>query len=234
MTPLANATSEINHVIQNKIQGFVGLSTMTMPDGSMMILDPSTGDEFMLTQDQVDNFNEAYEGGLVNSTPEALALVKLQDMIDLEQSEYDSQKDELEEAAKEIATVTAVADMLVTGDQETKIAAEQYATDNELRAIDQGSVDQFNVSISGMLEASMTKNMLETYAMDSVVIDTIANQFMQTATIMDFFDNSVVSIDSLNHTQLNFDWQQSSVGVQSEMYNIYGISPDLTLSEYLQ
>ena len=209
---------------------------MTMPDGSMMILDPSTGDEFMLTQDQLDNFNQAYEDGLVNSTPEALALVKLQDMIDLEQAEYEDQKDDLQEAAKEIATVTAVAGILTDAEatQETKINAEQYATDNDLRAISQESVDRFNVSISGMLEASMTKNMLETYALDSVVIDTIANQFMQTATIMDFFDNSAVSIDAINHTQLNFDWQQSSVGVQSEMYGIYGINPDLTLAEYLQ
>ncbi len=209
---------------------------MTMPDGSMMILDPSTGDEFLLTQDQVNNFNQAYEDGLVNSTPEALALVKLQDMIDIEQAEYEDQKDELQEAAKEIATVTAVAGMLTDAEatQETKINAEQYATDNDLRAISQDSVDQFNVSIGGMLEASMTKNMLETYALDSVVIDTIANQFMHTATIMDFFNNSVVSIDALNHTQLNFDWQQSSVGVQSEMYGVYGINPDLTLAEYLQ
>lgn len=234
MTDLTNATNDINEMITTHIQGFMGLTTMTMPDGSLMILDPETGDEFKLTQDQIQTFNDAYADGLVNSTPEALALVELQDMIDIEQNEYESQKDELQEAAKEIASVTAVADMLVTGDQETKIAAEQYATDNDLRAIKQDSVDRFNVSISGMLEASRTKNMLETYALDSVVIDTIANQFMSTNTIMDFFNNATVTIDALNHTQLNFQWEQSSVGVQSEMYSMYSIGNNTTLEEYLR
>ena len=225
MTALENATSDINHVITDHIQNYIGLATQTMPDGSMMILDPNTGDEFLLTQTQVDNFNQAYADGLVNSTAEALALVELHDMIDIEQATYEDEKENLQDAAKEIATVTAVADMLVTGDQQTKINAEQYATDNGLRAIDQNSVEQFNVSISGMLEASMTKNMLETYALDSFVIDTIATQFMATASVMDFFNNAAVSIDALNHTQLNLEWEQSSVGVQSEMYFLYSADP---------
>lgn len=190
-----------------------------------MILSPDTGEEFLLTQDQVDAFNQAYTDGLANSTAQALTVVKLNDMIDTEQQVYEEQKQELEDAATEISTVTAVAEMLVTGDQETKIAAESYATENNLTAIDQGSVDQFNTSVTNMVEASATKNMIEVYAQDVFVVDTIATAFMATETIMDFFDTSVVSIDAMNHTTLNLEWSQMSVGVQSIMFNMYADVP---------
>lgn len=207
------------------MQDFIGLTSETMPDGSMMILSPDTGDEFLLTQEQVDAFNQAYADGLANSTAQALTVVKLNDMIDIEQQVYEEQKQELEDAATEISTVTAVAEMLVTGDQETKIAAESYATENNLTAIDQGSVDQFNNSVTEMVEASATKNMIEVYAQDVFVVDTIANAFMATETIMDFFDNSIVSIDAMNHTKLNLEWSQVSVGVESIMYDMYAAVP---------
>lgn len=190
-----------------------------------MILSPDTGEEFLLTQDQVDAFNQAYTDGLANSTAQALTVVKLNDMIDTEQQVYEEQKQELEDAATEISTVTAVAEMLVTGDQETKIAAESYATENNLTAIDQGSVDQFNTSVTNMVEASATKNMIEVYAQDVFVVDTIATAFMATETIMDFFDTSVVSIDAMNHTTLNLEWSQMSVGVQSIMFDMYADVP---------
>lgn len=190
-----------------------------------MILSPDTGEEFLLTQDQVDAFNQAYTDGLANSTAQALTVVKLNDMIDTEQQVYEEQKQELEDAATEISTVTAVAEMLVTGDQETKIAAESYATENNLTAIDQGSVDQFNTSVTNMVEASATKNMIEVYSQDVFVVDTIATAFMATETIMDFFDTSVVSIDAMNHTTLNLEWSQMSVGVQSIMFNMYADVP---------
>ena len=76
-----------------------------------------------------------------------------------------------------------------------------------------------------MLEASMTKNMIESYAQDSYVIDTIANSFMATNTVMDFFTNTSVSIDALVPSQLNLDWNDSAVGVESAMYYLYNNNP---------
>ena len=76
-----------------------------------------------------------------------------------------------------------------------------------------------------MLEASMTKNMIEGYAQDSFVIDTIAASFMNTNTVMDFFTNTSVSIDALIPSQLNLQWLESSVGVESAMYLMYNNNP---------
>ena len=118
--------------------------------------------------------------------------------------------------------------MLVDGDQQTKINAEAYATENDLRAIKESSRQKFNTSITGMLEASITKNMIEAYAQDSVVIDVIADAFMSTNTVMDFFMNTAVSIDQLSPTQLNLDWDDHSVGVNSFMYEVYTSEPFYT------
>ena len=63
--------------------------------------------------------------------------------------------------------------------------------------------------------------MIEGYAQDSVVIDVIADAFMATNTVMDFFMNTAVSIDELSATTLNLDWNQHNVGVESEMYYLY-------------
>lgn len=200
-----------------------------MLDGNTIIYNNDDGTQYELTPEQMDVFNQAYANGLVNSTPEALTAVLLNDMIDVEQDTYEEEKETLIEAASEIAAVTEIADMLVTGDQQTKINAEQYATDNDLRAIKEGSRQKFNTSISGMLEASMTKNMIEGYAQDSFVIDTIANSFMATNTVMDFFTNTVISIDQLNVRQLNLDWEAHNTGVESEMYFLYSNEAQQTL-----
>jgi len=200
-----------------------------MLDGNTIIYNNDDGTQYELTPEQMDVFNQAYADGLVNSTPEALTAVLLNDMIDLEQDTYEEEKETLIEAASEIAAVTEIADMLVTGDQQTKINAEQYATDNDLRAIKEGSRQKFNTSISGMLEASMTKNMIESYAQDSFVIDTIANSFMATNTVMDFFTNTSISIDQLNVRQLNLDWEAHNTGVESEMYFLYSNEAQQTL-----
>ena len=186
MTSLNESTSTINNVVQNNIQEYIQWTTESMLDGNTIIYNNDDGTQYELTPEQMDVFNQAYADGLVNSTPEALSLVLLNDMIDLEQDTYEDEKDTLIEAASEIAAVTEIADKLVNGDQQTKINAEAYATENDLRAIKESSRQKFNTSISGMLEASMTKNMIEGYAQDSYVIDTIAHAFMSTNTIMDF------------------------------------------------
>ena len=85
-----------------------------------------------------------------------------------------------------------------------------------------------------MLEASMTKNMIESYAQDSFVIDTIAHSFMSTNTIMDFFTNTSVSIDALIPTQLNLDWNDAAVGVESAMYFMYANDPQQDLEMILR
>ena len=229
MTQLSESTSTINNVIKSNIQEYIQWTTQSMLDGNTIIYNNDDGTQYELTPEQMDVFNQAYADGLANSTPEALTAVLLNDMIDLEQDTYEEEKETLIEAASEIAAVTEIADMLVTGDQQTKINAEQYATDNDLRAIKEGSRQKFNTSISGMLEASMTKNMIESYAQDSFVIDTIANSFMATNTVMDFFTNTAISIDQLNVRQLNLDWEAHNTGVESEMYFLYSNEAQQTL-----
>ena len=229
MTSLSESTSTITTVINNNMQEYIQWTTQSMLDGNTIIYNNDDGTQYELTSEQMDIFNQAYADGLVNSTPEALTAVLLNDMIDVEQGTYEEEKGELIEAASEIAAVTEIADMLVTGDQQTKINAEQYATDNDLRAIKESSRQKFNTSISGMLEASLTKNMIEGYAQDSIVIDTIATAFMATNTVMDFFTNTAVSIDQLMPTQLNLDWQNHNIGVQSDMYNLYSNDAQTTL-----
>ena len=228
MTSLNDASSEMKNVVQNRIQDYIQWTTQSMEDGTTIIYHPTSGEEYELTAEQMDVFNQAYADGLVNSTPEALSLVLLNDMIDLEQDTYETEKETLIEAASEISAVTELADKLVNGNQETKINAEAYATENDLRAIKESSRKKFNTSIDGMLEASMTKNMIESYAQDSFVIDTIAHAFMSTNTIMDFFTNTAVSIDQLNYTQLNLDWNDANVGVNSLMYDMYATVPFYT------
>ena len=225
MTALSESTSTINNVITNNIQDYIQWTTQSMLDGNTIIYNNEDGTQYELTTEQMDVFNAAYADGLANSTPEALTAVLLNDMIDVEQGTYEEEKDALIDAASEIAAVTEIAEMIVDGDQQTKINAEQYATDNDLRAIKESSRQQFNTSISGMLEASMTKNMIEGYAQDSFVIDTIAASFMNTNTVMDFFTNTSVSIDALIPSQLNLQWLESSVGVESAMYLMYNNNP---------
>lgn len=225
MTHLSESTSTITTVINNDMQEYIQWTTQSMLDGNTIIYNNDDGTSYELTAEQMDTFNAAYADGLANSTPEALTAVLLNDMIDVEQGTYEEEKESLIEAASEIAAVTEIAEMIVDGDQQTKINAEQYATDNDLRAIKESSRQKFNASIDGMLEASLTKNMIESYAQDSYVIDTIAASFMATNTVMDFFTNTSVSIDELMPRQLNLDWNNHNVGVESAMYFMYANDP---------
>ena len=228
MSTLSSETDTINTIIGANVAEYTQWTQESMADGSTIIYNLADDTEYHLTAEQMDTFNQAYADGLVNSTPEALTAVLLNDMIDVEQATYDEEKEALTDAAKEIATVTEIAEMLVDGDQQTKINAEAYATENDLRAIKESSRQKFNTSITGMLEASITKNMIEAYAQDSVVIDVIADAFMSTNTVMDFFMNTAVSIDQLSPTQLNLDWDDHSVGVNSFMYEVYTSEPFYT------
>ena len=216
------------------MQDYIQWTTQSMEDGNTIIYNNGDETSYELTPEQMDVFNAAYANGLVNSTPEALTAVLLNDMIDVEQGIYEEEKGELIEAASEIAAVTSIAEMLVEGDQQTKINAEAYATENDLRAIKESSRQQFNASIDGMLEASMTKNMIEGYAQDSFVIDTIASSFMNTNTVMDFFTNTSVSIDALIPSQLNLDWMNHNIGVESVMYQLYNNSSEQDMEVILR
>ena len=216
------------------MQEYIQWTTQSMQDGNTIIYNNDDGTSYELTPEQMDTFNAAYADGLANSTPEALTAVLLNDMIDVEQGTYEEEKESLIEAASEIAAVTEIAEMIVDGDQQTKINAEAYATENDLRAIKESSRQQFNASIDGMLEASLTKNMIESYAQDSFVIDTIAASFMATNTVMDFFTNTAVSIDELMPRQLNLDWNNHNVGVESAMYFMYANDPQQDMEMILR
>lgn len=224
----------ITTVINNDMQEYIQWTTQSMLDGNTIIYNNDDGTSYELTAEQMDTFNQAYADGLANSTPEALTAVLLNDMIDVEQGTYEEEKESLIEAASEIAAVTEIAEMIVDGDQQTKINAEQYATDNDLRAIKESSRQKFNASIDGMLEASLTKNMIESYAQDSYVIDTIAASFMNSNTVMDFFTNTSVSIDALMPRQLNLDWNNHNVGVESAMYFMYANDPQQDMEMILR
>ena len=234
MTALSESTSMITTVINSDMQEYIQWTTQSMLDGNTIIYNNDDGTSYELTADQMDTFNQAYADGLANSTPEALTAVLLNDMIDVEQGTYEEEKESLIEAASEIAAVTEIAEMIVDGDQQTKINAEAYATENDLRAIKESSRQQFNASIDGMLEASLTKNMIESYAQDSFVIDTIAASFMATNTVMDFFTNTAVSIDELMPRQLNLDWNNHNVGVESAMYFMYANDPQQDMEMILR
>ena len=129
------------------MQDYIQWTTQSMLDGNTIIYNNEDGTQYELTTEQMDVFNAAYADGLANSTPEALTAVLLNDMIDVEQGTYEEEKDSLIEAASEIAAVTEIAEMLVDGDQQTKINAEAYATENDLRAIKESSRQQFNTKI---------------------------------------------------------------------------------------
>ena len=196
-----------------------------MQDGTTIIYNNEDGTEYELTAEQTQAFNQAYADGLANSTPEALTAVLLNDMIDLEQTTYEEEKSSLIEAASEIQAVIEVAEILVVGDQQAKINAESYAVENDLTEIKETTRKDFNASIDGMLEASMTKNMIEAYAQDSFVIDTIANSFMATESITDFFTNAQISIDELSPTYLVVEWNAATVGIESIMFDMYSNDP---------
>ena len=92
------------------MQEYIQWTTQSMEDGNTIIYNNDDGTSYELTAEQMDIFNQAYADGLVNSTPEALSLVLLNDMIDLEQETYDEEKETLIEAAREIAAVKELAE----------------------------------------------------------------------------------------------------------------------------
>ena len=225
MTQLSESTSVIRNVITTNVQEYIQWTSQSMQDGTTIIYNNEDGTEYELTAEQTQAFNQAYADGLANSTPEALTAVLLNDMIDLEQTTYEDEKSSLIEAASEIQAVIEVAEILVVGDQQAKINAEAYAVENDLTEIKETTRKDFNASIDGMLEASMTKNMIEAYAQDSFVIDTIANSFMATESITDFFTNAQISIDELSPTYLVVEWDAAIVGIESVMFNMYSNEP---------
>ena len=212
-------------MITTNVQEYIQWTSQSMQDGTTIIYNNEDGTEYELTAEQTQAFNQAYADGLANSTPEALTAVLLNDMIDLEQTTYEDEKSSLIEAASEIQAVIEVAEILVVGDQQAKINAEAYAVENDLTEIKETTRKDFNASIDGMLEASMTKNMIEAYAQDSFVIDTIANSFMATESITDFFTNAQISIDELSPTYLVVEWNAAIVGIESVMFNMYSNEP---------
>ena len=212
-------------MITTNVQEYIQWTSQSMQDGTTIIYNNEDGTEYELTAEQTQAFNQAYADGLANSTPEALTAVLLNDMIDLEQTTYEDEKSSLIEAASEIQAVIEVAEILVVGDQQAKINAEAYAVENDLTEIKETTRKDFNASIDGMLEASMTKNMIEAYAQDSFVIDTIANSFMATESITDFFTNAQISIDELSPTYLVVEWNAANVGIESIMFDMYSNDP---------
>lgn len=198
-----------------------------MEAGNTIIYNKNTGEQYKLTQQQVDQFNTAYAEGLRKSTPEALVSVVLDDLIEDQQFEYEEAKESLIEAASDIAEVTEVAEIIATGNQETVIAAQSYAVENELTEIKQEDVQQYNTSIDAMLEASITKNMIEAYSQDIQVVDTIADLVINTESTQAFFDTVTISISEMSPAMLTVEWEGYAQDVYSDMYYAYAPIPDL-------
>ena len=198
-----------------------------MEAGNTIIYNKNTGEQYKLTQQQVDQFNNAYAEGLQRSTPEALVSVVLDDLIEDKQYDYEEAKESLIEAASDIAEVTEVAEIIATGNQSTVIAAQDYAVENELTEIKQEDVQQYNTSIDAMLEASITKNMIEAYSQDIQVVDTIADLVINTESTQAFFDTVTISISEMSPAMLTVEWEGYAQDVYSDMYYAYAPIPDM-------
>lgn len=187
-----------------------------MVSGSTTIVDPDTGLEYHVTQEQLDNFNAAYAVALAESTQEHLTGLLIQDQIIDQQVEFEHQKNNMIDEAAEMAAVTAIAAEIEAADESTKIGMEKYATDNDLREIKQETRDRYAASIEGMVVASRTKNMLEQY--EGVIIESTTFVTQTTQTVQAFYDTAQVSIDNLYLNQLNIDWSGAAVGVENEFF----------------
>ena len=227
MASLVDSIEGINSTINGGLEEFSEITSQTMVDGAGNILPRTFAEDYKLQQLQIDTFNERYTQGLQNSTQEALVSVLLNDLIDDKQYEYEEAKVDLKTAAKDIAEVTKVAEIIATGTQETVIEAQEYAVTNDLVEIKQDDVDQYNTSIDSMLEASLTKNMIEVYSQDLHIIDTIAHFVMDTKTTQAFFDTVTITIDEISSTALTVEWEGYSVDVESSMYSYYDPILDL-------
>ena len=224
---MVNSISDINNTINSGLYDFGDFTAWSMEAGNTIIYNKNTGEKYKLTQQQVDQFNNAYAEGLRKSTPEALVSVVLDDLIEDKQYDYEEAKESLIEAASDIAEVTEVAEIIATGNQETVIAAQDYAVENELTEIKQEDVQQYNTSIDAMLEASITKNMIEAYSQDIQVIDTIADLVINTESTQAFFDTVTISISEMSPAMLTVEWEGYAQDVYSDMYYAYAPIPDL-------
>ncbi len=224
---MVNSISDINNTINSGLYDFGDFTAWSMEAGNTIIYNKNTGEKYKLTQQQVDQFNNAYAEGLQRSTPEALVSVVLDDLIEDQQYEYEEAKESLIEAASDIAEVTEVAEIIATGNQSTVIAAQDYAVENELTEIKQEDVQQYNTSIDAMLEASITKNMIEAYSQDIQVVDTIADLVINTESTQAFFDTVTISISEMSPAMLTVEWEGYAQDVYSDMYYAYAPIPDL-------
>lgn len=224
---MEQSISDINNTINSGLYDFGDFTAWSMEAGNTIIYNKNTGEQYKLTQQQVDQFNTAYAEGLQRSTPEALVSVVLDDLIEDKQYDYEEAKESLIEAASDIAEVTEVAEIIATGNQETVIAAQDYAVENELTEIKQEDVQQYNTSIDAMLEASITKNMIEAYSQDIQVVDTIADLVINTESTQAFFDTVTISISEMSPAMLTVEWEGYAQDVYSDMYYAYAPIPDL-------
>jgi len=224
---LAESISDINSTLVSGLYDFSDFTAWSMEAGTTIIYNKYTGDKYKLTQSQVDQFNNLYTQGLQSSTPEALVSVVLDDLIEDKQQDYHEAKESLIEAAGDIMEVTEVAEMIATGNESTVIAAQDYAVENDLTEIKQEDVQQYNTSIDSMLEASITKNMIEAYAQDIQVVDTIADLVINTQSTQAFFDTVTISISNISPAMLTVEWEGYAQDVYSDMYYAYAPIPDL-------
>lgn len=224
---LVQSIDDINNTVASGLFDFGDFTAWSMEAGTTVIYNKYTGDKYKLTQSQVDQFNNLYTQGLQNSTPEALVSVVLDDLIEDKQHDYQEAKESLIEAASDIMEVTEIAEVIATGNESTVIAAQDYAVENELTEIKQEDVQQYNTSIDSMLEASITKNMIEAYAQDIQVVDTIADLVINTQSTQAFFDTVTISISNISPAMLTVEWEGYAQDVYSDMYYAYAPIPDM-------
>ena len=187
-----------------------------MVDGTTTIVDPNTGQQYHVTQGQLDAFNDAYSLALSESTQEHITGLLIQDQIIGQQVEFEAQKNVMVNEAQKIAAVTAIAAEIEVASESTKIGMEKYATDNGLREIKQETRDKYAASIEGMVVASRTKNILEQY--EGAIIEATTFTTQATETVQAFYDSAVVSIDDLYLNQLNVAWSGILVGVEDQFW----------------
>lgn len=212
-TDLQTQTATINDLIGPEKDNFISQMAANMVTGATTIVDPTTGQQYHVTQAQTDAFNSAYQTALEQSTQEYLTGLLIQDEIITQQVEFEEQKNNMIEEAQVIATVTAIAAEIEAADESTKIGMEKYATDNDLRAIKQETRDAYQASIENMVVASRTKNMLEQYS--GAIIESTTFVTQATETVQAFYDGAEVGIDKMLLDQLNIAWAGQSVGVEN-------------------
>mgnify|MGYP001129792921 FL=1 len=216
-TDLQNHTAVINSLIGEEANNFISQMAANMVDGTTTIVDPNTGQQYHVTQGQLDAFNDAYSLALSESTQEHLTSLLIQDQIIGQQIEFEEQKNAMIGEAEKMAAVTAIAAEIEVADESTKIGMEKYATDNGLREIKQETRDTYAASIEGMVVASRTKNMLEQY--EGAIIEATTFSTQASGTVQAFYDTAAVSIDDLYVNQLNLAWSGITVGVENEFWS---------------